>query len=296
MKEKIVLPIRILQKDELEKKGLRIRVFPYLQNNTVMHGHAFAEIAVIISGKGMHRTFKGLEPLLPGDVLLVPEGAVHAYEEVDNLRLVNILFPPEELPVLSELNRLQGCGSLFAIRSSQIFANMKIMHLNLKPDDFSFVKDLLALMMKESSSALPGERCAVLGAFLLLVSRIVRGGGGYPLGAEKKIPDGITRAINYILDNYEKEIELKDLVKISKMSSSSFMRVFSAVKGTSPMNFLAEVRINRACTLLQSHKCGITEVAGKVGFVDSNYFSRAFHKHIGISPREFRRASAQSVL
>ncbi len=296
MKENVVLPIRVLQKNELEKKGLRIKIFPYLQNNTVMHGHTFAEIAVITSGKGMHRTFKGLEPLSPGDVLLVPEGAVHAYEEVDDLRLVNILFSPEELPVLAELNRLQGCGSLFAIRSSPVFANMKILHLNLKPDDFSFVKDLLALMVKENGGALPGKRCAVLGAFLLLVSRIVRGGGEYQLEAEKKVPDGITRVVNYILDNYEKEIELKDLVRISKMSPSSFMRVFSAVKGTSPMNFLTEVRINRACTLLQSRKCGITEIAGMVGFADSNYFSRAFHKHIGISPREFRRASTQSVL
>ena len=98
-----------------------------------------------------------------------------------------------------------------------------------------------------------------------------------------------------MLDNFDKTIKLKDLVKISKMSSSSYMRVFSAVKGTSPMNYLSEVRINRACTLLQSRKCGITEIAGMVGFGDSNYFSRTFHKHIGISPRDFRRASTRNM-
>ena len=288
--------IRVLQKNELDNKGLRIKVFSYLQDNTVMHGHTFAEIAVITSGKGMHRTFKGLEPLAPGDVLLVPDGAVHAYEEVDDLRLVNILFEPEHLPVLSELNRLQGCGNLFAIRSSTGLANAKILHRALLQEDFQFVKELLELMIKENGSALPGERCSVLGSFLLLMSRIVRAGGAYGVELEKKMPEGISRTINYMLDNFEKEIKLKDLVKISKMSSSSFMRVFSAVKGTSPMNYLSEVRINRACTLLQSRKCGITEIAGMVGFGDSNYFSRAFNKHIGISPREFRRASTQSVL
>ena len=291
MKEILVLE----KKRELENNDLRMRVFSYLQNNTVMHGHTFAEIAVITSGTGRHRTFKGLEPLAPGDVLLVPDGAVHAYEEVDELRLVNILFDPAQMSMNLELNRLPGFGNLFAKKENGTFESEKIIHLALKKDDIDFVKELLALMIKENGSGLPGERCSVIGSFLLLMSRIVRANGTHGMEAEKKIPDGISRAVNYMLDNFDKVVSLNDLVKISKMSSSSFMRVFSAVKGTSPMNYLSEVRINKACSLLQSRKTGITEIAGMVGFGDSNYFSRAFHKHIGISPREFRRASIKNM-
>ena len=80
-----------LKDQELDLREIQLRVFSILQNNTVMHGHSFAEIAVVVAGKGLHRAFnEEPTPLRRGDVLFVPYGAVHAFQQVDGLRLISM--------------------------------------------------------------------------------------------------------------------------------------------------------------------------------------------------------------
>ncbi|MEP3932587.1 helix-turn-helix transcriptional regulator, partial [Rhodopirellula bahusiensis] len=56
-----------------------------------------------------------------------------------------------------------------------------------------------------------------------------------------------------------------------------------------PIKYLIQVRIQEASRLLRSTDRSITDIAFDVGFSDSNYFSRQFRTHLGLSPREYRK-------
>jgi AraC-like DNA-binding protein len=60
--------------------------------------------------------------------------------------------------------------------------------------------------------------------------------------------------------------------------------------GTTPITYLQRYRINQAKTLLRDSQQTITEIALNVGFSDSSYFSRIFHRETGVSPEMFRRS------
>lgn len=279
--------VRVLIESELEGKRLQMRVFPYLQNNTPIHGHTFAEIAVIIEGKGVHRTIRDSQPLVAGDVLLVPYGAIHAYEKVDDLRLINVLFKPDQIPLIPELRQLPY-SSTFLSGGTAPAAEINIQKLHLDENTMEPVRETLEHMISEYKNEQAGANpCCMLGYFIVLLSQILRSVTANNT-ALRKMPEGIVRVEEYIRKHYAEQLRLDDLLKISHMSLSSFMRAFSDCIGTAPVNYLNEIRLYKACALLQDSDLSISEIALKAGFNDSNYFSRLFRKHLGTAPRDFR--------
>ena len=73
------------------------------------------------------------------------------------------------------------------------------------------------------------------------------------------------------------------------MSKRTFLRVFRAATGATPIAYLIGVRIRRAAELLRQGGVTVTEAAMRVGFEDSNYFSRQFRKVMGVTPRSYAR-------
>ena len=58
--------------------------------------------------------------------------------------------------------------------------------------------------------------------------------------------------------------------------------------GTAPITYLLRLRLQKAASLLRlSGRIG--DVAMRVGFQDTNYFTRQFHAFYGCSPREYKR-------
>ena len=74
-------------------------------------------------------------------------------------------------------------------------------------------------------------------------------------------------------------------------SVSQFSDLFKRHYGTSPMAYFSELRMQRARELLSFTKITVKEIAAELGFDDPLYFSRAFKKISGISPRDYRRRS-----
>ena len=68
-----------------------------------------------------------------------------------------------------------------------------------------------------------------------------------------------------------------------------FTERFRATFGSTPINFLHDVRLRRAAEILrQTGETSIEQVAHRVGFNSRSHFSRAFKDHFGISPVAFR--------
>lgn len=75
------------------------------------------------------------------------------------------------------------------------------------------------------------------------------------------------------------------------LSPWHYLRLFRAVLGVTPHQYLLRCRLRRAARLLAEEGRSITDVAYDAGFADLSNFVRSFRKAAGISPRAFRRAA-----
>ena len=73
------------------------------------------------------------------------------------------------------------------------------------------------------------------------------------------------------------------------MSTCYFIRCFKQIVKTTPLHYLLSLRMSNAKSLLSNTNYNISEVAESVGYDNSLYFSRLFHKHTGFSPTEYRK-------
>ncbi|WP_407700533.1 helix-turn-helix domain-containing protein [Steroidobacter gossypii] len=91
--------------------------------------------------------------------------------------------------------------------------------------------------------------------------------------------------------NARDDIDLSTAAKIAGLSSYHFLRVFAAVVGVTPHQYLVRARLRNAARLLVESERSITEVAFDVGFNDMSNFVRTFGRAAGASPRAFRHAA-----
>lgn len=98
----------------------------------------------------------------------------------------------------------------------------------------------------------------------------------------------LAKAIAAMHDAPRQAWTLDALATTAGMSRARFAAHFHELIGTTPGHFLAEWRVNVACTLLRKGK-PVTVVADEVGYGSPTALSRAFRVHTGESPREWQR-------
>lgn len=97
----------------------------------------------------------------------------------------------------------------------------------------------------------------------------------------------VESAKKYIQMNYKKEISLEEIANHVAISSYYLSRIFSKSEGITYKDYLIKLRMEKAKQLLRDGRKSIKEISIEVGYVDQNYFSRAFKKYYHKSPKEF---------
>jgi AraC family transcriptional regulator len=98
----------------------------------------------------------------------------------------------------------------------------------------------------------------------------------------------INIAIDYISSHLGEKIDLDKLSDISAISPYHFHRIMSAYLGESIGSYIIRCRIEAGSTLLKYSSQQIDEIAYKIGYDSPASFTKAFKKHFGVSPTEFR--------
>jgi len=92
----------------------------------------------------------------------------------------------------------------------------------------------------------------------------------------------------WILDHLEQELPLDRLAATAAMSPRHFSRRFKAELGVTPAAYVARVRLEEARRRLESGAHSLKDVARTCGFADEQNLRRAFRKHVGVAPTEYR--------
>lgn len=261
------------------------------QGAMALHCHEFAELTIVTGGAAAHVTAQGRYPIAAGDVFFVPPEQPHGFADTRGLSLVNVLFLPRRMPeVAGEVRAMAGWQALFEseprYRDAQGFAG----HLRLPPDELERVATLLRELEAESKCYATGGTALVEALFMQLAVRLARGYGAHASAAGRRLL-AVQRTIRHIEENHADSVDLGGLAQKAGMSLSTFKRAFKAVTGTSPIDYLLQTRLTRACHLLRETDKTVTEAALAAGFNDGNYFARQFRARMGSTPSEWRAGS-----
>lgn len=97
-------------------------------------------------------------------------------------------------------------------------------------------------------------------------------------------------ALRIMYDRFSEDLTTEEIAEAVGYSASHLRHQFKA-HGTSICVALADIRLRRAADMLKTTPCSVAEIAGRCGYSDPNYFSVAFSRRFGISPREYRKTS-----
>jgi AraC-like DNA-binding protein len=288
------MPRRLKNADWFHPDGFPIAVeWRNPQEPYGLHGHEFAELVIITAGHGLHVTGRERWPLAAGDVFVISGRRLHAYQNLDNLQLVNLMFRPHQLKMeLLDLSSLPGYHALFVIEPAAHKDHPFRSRLHLSPQELGIVMGLVDQLDRELKSRARGFGLMAKVLFLQIMVQISRCHDRQD-AIDSRALQRIAESLSHLEIHFASPALLDELAHQAGMSKRSFLRAFRAATGRTPIDYLIQLRINRAATLLRNSQDPITEIAFRAGFNDSNYFSRQFRKLTGVSPRAYRHQHLQ---
>lgn len=100
----------------------------------------------------------------------------------------------------------------------------------------------------------------------------------------------VDKAIKFIDGNYyDSELSVDVLCQHLNVSATYFSTLFKRETGITFINYLTNVRMEKALQMLNTTEEKTYNIAEKVGYTEPNYFSYVFKKHYGISPSNYRK-------
>ena len=241
-------------------------------------------------------------PLHEGDVVVLPHDAAHLLLSARELPARHgVISLPNQIPH----NREQPgtalfCGYLILDKSTygNVFAMLPdyLVIRSHQGEESKQFRALIDLLFSETQAEHPGS-VAILDrladALMFYVIRHALAQGTQSAGLLVALTDKqISPALVAMCDEPAQAWSVESLAAKVFMSRSSFAERFNALVGKTPMEFLAEWRMQLARRWLELDRLSVAEVAARCGYQSETAFSKAFKRIAGVGPGEFRRARA----
>ncbi len=98
----------------------------------------------------------------------------------------------------------------------------------------------------------------------------------------------VSVAADYIHACYTQNIQLDEMAAAACLSKFHFLRLFKQLYKLSPYQYIQQLRLEKACRYLATSQASISDIAGLLGYENSNSFSRIFYQRMGLYPSQYR--------
>lgn len=264
------------------------RLSRYETGAFLWHWHPEIEITLITHGKMAYHCNDRVFYPKEGDLLFCNSNAFHAGEMLQNQDC-------EYISLTFDARLLYGYEQSLIHHKyiNPVLQNPALPGLHLKPQDswYSQAHELLLKIITLTKERPPLYELEIPGLLLLFWKLLYQNSHT----AEPATPADflnqarIRQILEYIAEHYHSKIYLEDVASHIGLCKSECCRLFKRYMKMSLFEFLLEYRIERSLDTLADPSVSITEAAEKAGFNDSNYYSKAFGKIKGCSPRQYRK-------
>jgi AraC-like DNA-binding protein len=269
--------MKLAVRDWFRRRSQAVTVEPRApQDRFPVHDHEFGEVVIVMSGNGWHVWNDEPQFITCGEVFYLRPQDRHAFEQVSDLHLTNFLYRPSE--------RFLGPD-----RIQHLLENPEGHHRwQLTGDALRQLEPLITELTREARSDDPHSDVLAESLFIQLAVALCR--HRIPIDCDN-LPArcGFGHVLAYLRHHCTTDLSVENVAHRSGYSLRTFTRAFRELTGTTPHNYLVQLRIGHAKRAIRTTSDSITEIAFASGFHDSNYFSSCFSKLTGLSPSEYRR-------
>ena len=226
-----------------------------------------------IEGRAEMRLKSGTLELLPGRVYFVPAFSVLSGSVTGSMDKYYIHFQVD----------------------SMLLDIYRYLSDDLSVEASPVTESLFRTVVENYASSTVSSQMKVQGAMNLIISDFISG-----INMDKMTLMRFAPVLEYIDENFTRDISLTELAEIMKISRMYFSNAFKKVFDISPKQYILNKRLMESQRLLLETEMSVAEIAYAVGFENENYFSEFFAAKMGISALKFRNRelpeSRESVL
>ena len=244
------------------------------------HWHEDLELHYIVSGEADMDVNHNFYRVRAGDLLIANGNELHsAVARRDDYHAQVIIFDITNL-------------------SRELAGQNHIFHHLVHGD--SVVAELYGKIFAEWQQRLPAYRQSCRAMVLELLVYLCRNHVAQVLEERdglkrKKDLDRLNTVLYYLSKHYTERITNAQLADMICLSEDRFGHLFRDGVGKPPLQYINELRLKKALSLLRAGGDTVTEVAEAVGFRDYNHFGRLFRKRYGVTPYEIKRGKTIPV-
>jgi YesN/AraC family two-component response regulator len=231
------------------------------------------------------------EELSPSDKVLTCESGIQAIELAKNYQ-PNIIIMDIMIPEMDGLNAIKEirkflpdvCISVLSAYSDFSYAqkaiSLRVFEYLLKPVKPNAFKEVFHKMLKSANDCEQTEREEA--------EKIIE--------SEECQKHFIEKSVEYIKKHFREKLTLEMVAAKAFMNPKYFSHVFKKEMGVSFSNYVNDLRIERACRLLETTNYPAYRISMECGFSDPSYFSRVFHQKMNMTPQNYRKYKRESML
>lgn len=250
------------------------------------HVHPEYELIFVIQGQGYRIVGDNISRLSSGDMVLVGPGLPHIWQDEpapNGGGSVHFLLVQFEDKFLGE--RLLGLAAMEPLRRL-LHQSKRGLHI------VGRTHAKVAALMNHMDDLKGMDRVL---QFLQILVTLAASNDCEPIASPGFVADTslydeerMDRVFQFLNSQLGQAVRLAEAARIVHLSDGAFSRFFRLHTGKTFPEFVNELRIGRACSLLMEDHLNVTEVAYECGFTNLSNFNRQFLRLKGLSPREFR--------
>lgn len=258
----------------------------------VMHRHTQLEIACVVSGSGSYTVKDVTYPMDAGDIFVFSSNEFHCITEIfsESMNILTLQFEPRYL-----------FGASFDSLSSQCinlcFAHSDNFQNRIPAAEGEALRNLLLQIKTELTSQQPESDLMVKSCLNMFLISLIRhhNFAGQSRSFKGKNIHIIRDAVNYINLHLSEDMTLPQIAGAVHISPSHLSSLFKDFFQVSLWSYIIAKRIDQAILLLldQDNPLTILEIALQCGFNNTTNFNRAFRKHTGLTPSQYRDSPPQ---
>ncbi len=236
------------------------------------HCHNFYELELILDGHFDHIVDGNMYTSTSASIYIISPLSFHGMRfKNEETRVFNVSFLADAVPayILAELLRIDSfyCIELNTEQYEEFYREMSF-----------FLREYKKYEQGTDDSILKNA----LERILLLFLRDAKKANAEHTDLQ------LQKVLSFLHKNFRNPITLNDVACVANMSAPYFSTYFSIKTNSTFIEYLNQLRVNYAASLLLMPDATIKKVALECGFSSASYFSKVFFKAYGISPTAFR--------
>ncbi|MCC2255229.1 AraC family transcriptional regulator [Ruminococcus sp. CLA-AA-H200] len=281
------------------------------------HWHDEAELTMITEGQCTYHIHLDSYKAAKGDILFIPPAELHSIstEPDENMKSDTFVFHMDFLGAnAADICSVRYLAPIarhtlllpYIIRKdhpaygkiSRIFRDMNRLYesgtaAGCTQSDSSAEQSLPDIAPLPPDAPLPGYELFLKSLLLSAVASLIP----YQEAAHPRtrLEDEHTAKLKMVLDyidgHYAEELSVRDLAKLCYFSEYHFMRFFKKYTGTSCLEYIKNLRLEKAASRLAQGSQSVLDISMSCGFLNLSYFYREFKKKYKMTPKQFIRSA-----